>query len=352
MFEFAQTVNAADFNEDGEIDLALGLDGSGVAILFGKGDGTFAIDAIYASSKLPVGYQRIYGVAIADFDGDQRLDLAVGNERANEDHASVGLLVGDEHGHFGAPQDVELTGAGTTFAAVAAADVDHDGWQDLVATSTTKAHIFTNDQQGGFNPPTVLASTGVHGAAVEDLNGDGASDVVVILRQQGSLKVFLNDGDGAFAPGVDYGAADTATASGTNRVGLVTGDLDGDGAPELVAGNHTLSGVDVFWNQGDGTFTGPTLIPTPGKAWAVAIADLNGDHAADIAASCYADQASRLVMLANDGRRGFHAGEPVPAGGFDHAITLADFNHDGRIDVATAGIQVPNLHVWLNTTAP
>lgn len=350
-FAFAQTITPADVDGDGNVDLALGLDQYGVTLLLGKGDGTFALGAQYVSSKFVTSTSRIYGVWIADFDGDEQLDLAVGNERLEQNNASVGLLVGDGKGHFAGPEDFEQTGPGRHVGAIAAADFDRDGWLDLVASGGS-VDLLMNDTKGGFVPAESLASATSEGAAVGDLNGDGASDVVITLAYSARpLQVRLNDGSGVFLPAVDYAAGDVPKTE-PNLLGVAIGDLDKDGAPDLVAGSQAQAGIDIFWGRGDGTFTEPLFVSTNGSCWAVGIGDLNGDGHPEIAATSYAASTSRLVVLTNDGQRGFHAAAPWPLGSFDRALTLVDLNHDGRLDVATAGQSTPNLHIWLNTTTP
>lgn len=348
-FAFAQAIDAADLDGDGNMDLVLGLDLYGAAILRGNGDGTFVIEAEYASTKGTPTSPRPYAVSIADFDGDEKLDLAVGNERQGEGFASVGLLKGNGIGKFASLQEFELTAGGSNLGGVLPADFNHDGWLDLLATSAYSVELLLNDTHGAFLPPKQLAARSSQGAAVADLNGDGAIDVVVTGRNDKPLAVLLGDGSGGFLPAATYAAGDSGP---TGLFGVAISDLDGDGEQDIVAGNQALAGIDIFWGLGNGAFADAVLVPTGGSSWAVATGDLNGDLRLDIVATSYGNSSSGCVVLANDGQRGFHAGERLILGTFDRSIALSDLNHDGRLDIATAGQSSPNLHVWLNTTLP
>jgi hypothetical protein len=185
---------------------------------------------------------------------------------------------------------------------------------------------------------------GMSAAAVSivlgDLNGDGSLDVVVANHDasatgSGNVAVLLNDGDGVFT-------APTVLSASGNPLPIALGDVNGDGRLDLVAGRTSatpegMGSIAVFLNAGGGTFATPITYEEPGSLFSVALGDLNGDGAIDIAANSKGVGNGIGVRL-NDGNGVFSG--PVyqyfsgDRGG--EAITLGDLNGDGKNDLSVA----------------
>jgi hypothetical protein len=236
-----------DVNGDGNLDIAAtsGYGSSdGIHVFVGEGDGTFTDE----SEGLPQNQDRDSNVALADFNDDGDLDLAVGGGPG----ADVFLGNGGEGG------SMEWTSASvglpnTRFAGVTAADLDEDGLVDLVLTAVEAGllggvYAYKNVREASL---WATMSTGLPNSGdyiengVADFNGDGNLDIVATggFETTFGLHVFEGDGQGIWSeaspglPNMDY------------YVGLDIGDVDGEGNPDLAAGKMSgTGGVEVWMN--------------------------------------------------------------------------------------------------------
>lgn len=182
---------AADLNADGASDLIVPDYGSLLFVLLNNGDGTFAAPIIY-----DLGTSNPLGVAVADLNLDGILDLAVGREAAE----SVYLLFGNGDGTFQPPQNISM--AGTMPACIVAADLDLDGDLDLALTTRKDAGLrwMLNNGDGTFQTPQTLAATGDPvGLVAGDFNADGYPDLLA-AHLVGLAGVYLNDASWGPAP--------------------------------------------------------------------------------------------------------------------------------------------------------
>jgi hypothetical protein len=176
-------------------------------------------------------------------------------------------------------------------------------------------------------------------AVVSDFNGDGNKDVAVTLNTGPfrKLAVKLGDGTGRLGAPVFY------NSSGAN--GLATGDVNGDGRPDLV----TVAGSWVFayLGNGDGTFQAPLKSPSGGTSEGdISLGDVNGDHVPDVATANTADQDSVSVLLGK-GDGTFQAPTVYPLGQEGPMVTrIGDLDGDGRGDVTVDTYYSSKLHVF------
>jgi hypothetical protein len=332
-------VVVADFNGDGKADLAIrnNFQASGepcVLVRLGNGDGTFApVDA---------GEQACGRLIVADFDNDGVPDLAgIGLDY-------VVVTSGNGDGTF---QSLALYPEPVATLDIwdgAAADVNGDGWIDIV-TSVTDAGfngpesrivlILLNNQDGTFSwlpsSYTAPAVLGDSGGPVRsgDFNGDGDVDLLVAFR--GDLLLFLGNGDATFA-------APVTIASPNTGGDVQVADLDGDGDLDVAAGMGTFPGtqsVHVLLGAGNGTFAAPVQYDG-GGLFAIVIADYDGDGHADIAfnSSTYGSELGGAVgVLLGVGDGTFQSPPlvfPVITQPFVRYMATGDFNGDARPDLA------------------
>jgi len=237
-----------DVNGDGKLDLALAHadanSGEGsVAILLGRGDGSFAPTNVVSVCDGPA------SVALGDFDGDSRLDLAVACDLyASGSGNTVGLhvLLGLGDGTFTPRGDYLGTGYGVS--SVALGDLNKDGQLDIVtveAFAISGVNVLLGKGDGSFADPVEYATPwGAHRIALVDINRDGNLDVVTQDDYTGgwggsAITLLLGNGDGTLAPKLDYPV---------DAQGLAFGDMNGDGRLDLVAATYSNS-VSVFFGS-------------------------------------------------------------------------------------------------------
>jgi|GEM_PF-3584605 len=266
-------------------------------------------------------------LAIEDFDGDQINDLAMVN--MNEGDVSILLGLGD--GTFGPASQTEAGFPGD----LAAGDFDSDGAVDLAVTSM--APVAT---RGGGNSVMILLGDGdgsftfsgdlpfgnePHDVITVDLDGDEALDLVVTDPFGDSAWVYLGFGDGTFASAVPYSA-------GNSPSNLTADDLDGDTVPDLAVANS--SGVSVLLGIGDGTLASPVQYTAGSGPSGVAAADLDGDSAIDLVVSNQSGDDVSVLLGQGDGT--FGAAVNYAVGDLPTSVTACDLTGDGTPDVAVS----------------
>jgi hypothetical protein len=271
-----------DFNGDGKEDFAFSDNSDSVGVLLGNGDGTFQAVAVY---PLPSG-SIAQSVAVGDFNGDGIPDLVVGNALSD----SMSLLLGNGDGSFQPAVNFDV-GILNVAVSIAVADFNGDGKADLaVADSQTETvSVLLGDGNGNFQPPVNYAVGSFPlSVAVGDFNNDGKADLAVSNSNGYDVSILLGNGDGTFQQAVGFPVV------GYDSTSVVVEDFNQDGNLDVAISNQ--DGVSVLLGNGDGTFQPAAIFGAPGDPSWAASGDFNGDGKADIA---LANNVGTGVLLGN-----------------------------------------------------
>jgi hypothetical protein len=333
---------SADFNNDGIPDLAIATNyASEASILLGVGDGTFRAGS--ASN----GFEGEPGIAAGDFNGDGNMDLALANGDSSK---GVIVQLGTGTGVFGAPT-YYLTDSEPDF--VATGDLNGDGKLDLVVANDKGGDIsvLLGNGDGTFQSAVNYREGATpSGLVLADFNGDHILDVAVSNsggKKGGSVGILLGNGDGTFAQVKGYAQTDSVQW-------ITAGDLNGDGKLDLVYVGHNYvtdtSSVNVMLGNGDGTFQPPVAYPAPLGADlnSAVLADFNGDGKLDVAAGDYSYPGGVDVLLGN-GDGTLQPAIVYAAAQFPAYVIAGDFNLDGATDLAAINEQQGTVSVLLNS---
>ncbi len=381
------TLAVADVNGDGKPDLIIVNEGTNsgdgsVGVLLGNGDGTFQSPVSYDSGG---GYG--YAVFVADVNGDGKPDIITGNGCAKgtscSPEGSVGVLLGNGDGTFQPAVSYSTGGYSLYGSSVAVADLRGKGKMDIVVANdnASTVGVLLGKGDGTFAAAVTYSSTGdgATSVAVADVNGDGKPDLVVTNfcpssgcgtsypYPNGVVAVLLGNGDGTFQNAVAYGAG------GASSYGVALADVNGDGKTDILTANcgpescapYSYGGtVGVLLGNGDGTFQAATSYGAGNSPFAISVADTNGDGFPDAVVGNWgvafgADGNYDLTILLGNGDGTFQP--PITfltGGGYSDSVAVADFNGDGKPDVAVTtyggnGTGTPPgiVSVLLNNTA-
>jgi len=281
---------AGDFNGDGWIDLAsANYNDRTVSILINKGRGDFAYSVDYAT-----GIGGASSIAASDFNGDGRPDLAVSQQSGK----SISVLLNNGAGNF---SDAHLYPANSEATILLASDLNNDGRTDLLNLGGYLYAFLYNDHDLGFvaNYFEQLPIFGSATSAVtDDFNKDGLVDFAAMMTD-GTLLLILQRQDGSFWNAVSYRRGNSILAP----LFITSGDFNADSIPDIAISDLGKRIIGVLLNNGDGTF--PQHV------------DYSSSFSSEVAPG---------------------------------AIAPADFNADGRMDLALVNSDAYTVRVLLNTT--
>ncbi|MFV0457911.1 MAG: FG-GAP repeat domain-containing protein [Actinomycetales bacterium] len=269
-----------------------------------------------------------HGTAVADLDGDGHLDVAL---IAPWMGLSAVVMYGTGTGRF---DEVRTHRVGAVNNNVVAAEVTGDDRVDLIVTTAGSVLVLRNEGSRHFvlTHRYLLWQNPFQGSSIAgDFDSDGDTDLAV--KAVNGIRMLVGDGRGEFT----VGPLTTIPGAAPGEIAMIDrADLDGDGIADLVAGLAVTQRVVALRGTGEGAFTVASTARVPFLPTTVKAADLDGNGTDDLVVLPEAAPSRRsAAVLLTDGAG--RLGEPVYySGGFANPNgTLADFDGDGRMDVAS-----------------
>ncbi len=326
-----------DFTNDGHLDLVVGdYESDTVYLLLGNGDGSFQAALPIFAGDFPVG-DHLAAMATGDFNDDGDLDLAVAfGDNGGTDPGGIDVLLGNGNGTFQPP--VEYAAGYINIGDLVAGQFSKDGHLDLAVTNygVGTVTVLMGNGDGTFGAPTSFqAGADALSIAMGDFNGDGNLDLAVnsdtFDPSDTSVAVLLGNGNGTFGAPSFY-------AAGNGPQSVVAGDFNGDGKLDLAVAeldSGSANYVYILSGNGDGTFGPPQeLFSVQGSSDdpTLVAADFLGNGRLDLAETTFDDLVT--VLLQNpDGTFETPDQNKTVVAVDPNLIVGGDFNDDAKLDL-------------------
>ncbi len=338
-----QSVHFTDLNHDGQIDLLLGIKNKtdGFHVEWGDGTGNWTTQSGPPTTMQPLSFST------ADINQNHQVDILIGGTGDQK-----GLQIWEIHPETKVWKLLSSPLSSGTFSAVKLVDINHDGWEDIVATRLDNNEdggvlVLLNDARNGWISGTGPASKGIFtGLAVEDINNDGHMDIITsrrgglgavenndeVWKQVGGVQLWYGDGNGRWQP--------TELPASSDAESLAVADINGDGNLDIISGLYQ-AGITIWWNI-NSSWKKEQLVST--GTWSdIRVGDLNADGKRELVVSSNIGQGLQIWHWQGESFK--KSNNLVPSFGVYLDVDLGDIRNDGTLAIAATRANA-GLEVW------
>lgn len=335
-------VTVTDLDNDTFLDIVVAnFAGNNIYILFGDGDGYFRDNV-----TLPTGTDSgPCSIDIGDLNKDHSLDIIVANQMSK----TIGIFFGNSNGTFSA-QKVYFISSYANLSAIVVSDINNDTILDILVTDYNNLNssigIFYGYGDGIFTLPRIYPAGSITwspGLAVGDFDNDNQTDLAVTNQQQNTINIMLQQ---KFDP---FGSSKLFSTGNQSRPkSVATADFNNDDQLDIVVVNSGTNNIGILFGDRNGDFSDQLIYSTRSDFLpsSLAVGDFNNDHYVDIVVVNSATDSLNILLGYGNGTFANILTYPTGIHSDPSCVVVSDLNKDNHLDLIVSNLGINNILVF------